>query len=135
MLSFNEFIEKMKKSNFKQKKSSGVRDIEDDLSKDYKGHIEKNGTVEPFELKKDVKKEEWNPNEILCFNYINPAIAKEGVEPQFKQFDRVRSKTDWRKTGEVSFSVPGDGTAGRYYNIIWDDGKEELVYSTDLEAE
>ena len=116
MQTFKEYCEeKIKKSSFKQKKSPGVRDIEDDLSKDFKGHVEKNGTVEPFELVKSVK--------------------KEAVEYRFGQFDRVRSTSDWRKTGEINLRVPGDGTGKGYYEVIWDNGTRETVYSDDLEAE
>jgi hypothetical protein len=39
----------MKKINHTEKKSKGSRDLRDDLSKDYKGHIGHNGTVEPYE--------------------------------------------------------------------------------------
>ena len=43
-------IRKMEKINHKSKISKGTRNGEDDLSKDYKGHIKKNGTVEPFKV-------------------------------------------------------------------------------------
>ena len=42
----------MKKISHTEKKSPGSRDTRSDLSKDYKGHIAHNGTVEPFEVKK-----------------------------------------------------------------------------------
>lgn len=34
----------------KEKLSGSVRDMRDDLSSDYKGHIKKNGTVAPFKV-------------------------------------------------------------------------------------
>lgn len=43
-------IRKMEKINHTSKISKGVRKGENDLSKDYKGHIKKNGTVEPFKV-------------------------------------------------------------------------------------
>ena len=39
----------MKKISFTEKKSKGSRDLRSDLSKDYKGHISHNGTVEPYQ--------------------------------------------------------------------------------------
>lgn len=42
----------MKKISHTEKKSPGSRDTRNDLSKDYKGHISQNGTVEPFQVKK-----------------------------------------------------------------------------------
>jgi hypothetical protein len=39
----------MKKINYQEKKSKGTRDLRNDLSKDYKGHVGRNGTVEPLE--------------------------------------------------------------------------------------
>lgn len=54
MITFSEWM-KMKKSPFKQKMSKGTRDIEDDLSKDYKGHLEKNGVCQPFKIIKSIK--------------------------------------------------------------------------------
>ena len=42
----------MQKISSEEKKSKGSRDIRDDLSGDYKGHIKQNGTVDPFKLNK-----------------------------------------------------------------------------------
>ena len=41
---------KMVKIKRKEKISPGVRNRVDDLSKDYKGHLAKNGEVEPFKV-------------------------------------------------------------------------------------
>lgn len=41
---------KMKKSDFKEKISKGSRDLRDDLSKDYPGHLERHGDVGPFKI-------------------------------------------------------------------------------------
>jgi len=44
-------ITKMQKIDHEEKKRSPkVRDLRDDLSSDYKGHIKHNGTVEPFKV-------------------------------------------------------------------------------------
>lgn len=41
---------KMQKHPWRQSISKGVRDIEDDLSNDYKGHLVRNGSVDPFKV-------------------------------------------------------------------------------------
>lgn len=43
---------KMKKNPWRQSMSKQVRDIEDDLSSDYKGHLVRNGSVDPFKVLK-----------------------------------------------------------------------------------
>jgi hypothetical protein len=109
MLTFAEWV-KMKKSSFKQSKPKGVRDMEDDLSKDFKGHIEKNGTVDPFKI-------------------------KEAIEYAFRLGDRVRSVQNFQKTGEVTSCVPGDGK-NPWYFIRWDsDGSEDRYMADELELE
>jgi len=52
-IKFKEWLEsnypkKMKKIARKEVTPKNVRNLEDDLSKDYKGHIAKNGDVEPW---------------------------------------------------------------------------------------
>jgi len=45
-------VKSMKKvTGHKDQKPKGIRSIEDDLSKDYKGHIASNGDVDPYKLK------------------------------------------------------------------------------------
>lgn len=108
LLTFSEWM-KMKKSPFKQKMSKGTRDIEDDLSKDYKGHLEKLGTVEPFKLK------------------------KEAVEYLFHPGDRVRHGRLFYKVGEVTSCVPGDGRTPWYF-VSWEDGTEDRYTGDELEV-
>ncbi len=43
-------IKSGKKFPSKEKTSGKVRDLRDDLSKDYKGNWKKNGTVDPFKV-------------------------------------------------------------------------------------
>lgn len=48
---------------------------------------------------------------------------------------RVRSKSEWRKTGWASFSVPGNGRGERWWVVRWDDGTETTELESELEAE
>ncbi len=70
MLTFREWLKKaapgydpgdpvkgMQKINRKEVKPSGSRTHVNDLSKDYKGHIGHNGTVEPYKVMSDSKPE------------------------------------------------------------------------------
>lgn len=50
-LEVQENCEKMEKIPYKEKKSPGTRMVTDnEIGKDYKGHLKKNGTVEPFKV-------------------------------------------------------------------------------------
>ena len=108
-LKFEEWV-KMKKSPFKQSKPSGVRDMESDLSKDFKGHLEKLGTIEPFKL-------------------------KETTEYVFDYGDRVCLRHQF-KLGEIVGCVPGGGGGSGYYYVRWDGETEEAgpYQEEDLEA-
>ena len=106
-MTFREFIEKMKKSSWKQTKSPGVRDMKNDLSKDFKGHMEKMGAVEPFKL-------------------------KETTEYAFHPGDRVRLVQNFNRTGEVVGCVPGNGTLPWYF-VKFNDGTEDRFTADELE--
>ena len=99
-LKFSEWL-KMKKSSFKQSKPAGVRNMEDDLSDDFKGHLEKLGTIEPFKI-------------------------KEGMNYAFSTGDKVKGEVDFRiKHGEVTSVVPGRGPGEEWYFVVWDDGTSD----------
>lgn len=50
-MKFKEWLEKMEKIKNQEKKvPDGVRDLRQDLSRDYKGHLKRNGTVEPWKI-------------------------------------------------------------------------------------
>jgi hypothetical protein len=51
----------------------------------------------------------------------------------FANGQRVRSKSQFLKTGNVSFSVPGNGTGKPWYVVQWEDGTESTEYEEDLE--
>jgi hypothetical protein len=53
---------------------------------------------------------------------------------RFTNGQRVSLRSDWRKRGTISFSVPGNGQGKRHYNVQWEDGSESLEYEDDLEA-
>lgn len=49
-LEITESLTAMKKSDFKEKIPKGTRDVRNDLSKDYPGHLERLGDVGPFKI-------------------------------------------------------------------------------------
>jgi hypothetical protein len=53
----------------------------------------------------------------------------------FANLARVRSKANFQKTGQVSFSVPGDGKGKPFYVVQWDDGTETTEHEDDIESE
>jgi hypothetical protein len=110
----------MKKSPFKQTMPSGVRDLEDDLSSDYKGHMERLGSVEPFKLVTNMTSLSRN--------------AKEAIEYSFRVGDRVRLVRNFNRTGEISACVPGNGSFPWYF-VRFNDGYEDRFTSNELESE
>jgi hypothetical protein len=53
---------------------------------------------------------------------------------KFNPGDRVRSTSNWTKTGEVTDCVPGNGSYPWYF-VRWDDGTEDRYTDDELEAE
>jgi hypothetical protein len=58
----------------------------------------------------------------------------EAVAYVFEPRDRVRSTSNFMKTGEVTSTVPGDGVTPWYF-VRWDDGTEDRYVAEDLERE
>ncbi len=52
---------------------------------------------------------------------------------KFDPGDRVRLSSDWRKTGVVETTVPGNGSIEWYY-VRWDDGGYDRHTRDELEA-